>query len=151
VKDPDNYSVGALNTGIGFGCLLNIDPTAPASIKAAGFSDDYTPGVTLPDGTATTTAILTAIGGGKSTANVGGLAPTVPYEEQPLLNMGNGGSRNAGAGPIFTGFFSKMVTAIADIANGVAVEAGFLNRTGATILTGHSTDGSSNTASPVVQ
>src|SRR5262245_27610918 len=56
-------STGALSTGIGFGSGASlsgavIGPTAPASIKAAGFNDDYTPGVTKPDGTAATTSIL---------------------------------------------------------------------------------------------
>lgn len=148
--DPTNVSTGGLNTGIGFGSPPVIGLTAPQSIKDAGFNDDYTPGVTLPGLTAATTAILTAIGGGKSTANVGGNAPTVPYVAQPLLMAGNGGSRDAGAGPAFTGFGTKTVTATATVANGAAVEAGFVNRSGQSITTGQSVFGSSTTASPAV-
>jgi hypothetical protein len=150
VAAPNNFSTGALNTGIGFGSPPIIGPTAPASIKAAGFNDDYTPGVTLPDGTAATDARLTCIGGGKSTATVNGIAPTVPYNAQPLLGFGNGGSRDAGAGPAFTGFGLKTVTATATIANGAAVEAGFLNRSGVSITNGQSVFGSSTAASAAV-
>jgi hypothetical protein len=151
-KQTGNYSTGALCTGIGFGHNHIVGPTAPASIKAAGFTDDYDPGIDLPDGTtATTTAILTLIGGGKSTACVNGIAPTVPYEEQPLLGFGNGGSRDAGAGPIFTGFGTKMVTATGAVANGAAVETGWVNRAGVSLVSGQSVFGSSTAASPVVQ
>ena len=150
VAAPNNFSTGALNTGIGFGSPPIIGPTAPASIKAAGFNDDYTPGVTLPGGTAATDARLTCIGGGKSTATVNGIAPTVPYNAQPLLGFGNGGSRDAGAGPAFTGYSLKTVTATATIANGAAVEAGFLNRSGVSITTGQSVFGSNPAASAAV-
>ena len=150
VAAPNNFSTGALNTGIGFGSPPIIGPTAPASIKAAGFNDDYTPGVTLPGGTAATDARLTCIGGGKSTANVNGNAPTVPYNAQPILAFGNGGSRDAGAGPAFTGFGVKTVTATATVANGAAVEAGFLNRSGVSIASGQSVFGSSTAASAAV-
>lgn len=152
-KDANNLSTGALNTGIGFGAQSPIFGTLPSSLKAIqerGFSDDYTPGVTLPNGNAATTAILTAIGGGKSTANVNGIAPTVPYVAQPLLGFGNGGSRDAGAGPAFTGFSIKTVTAAAGVAVGAAVETGFLNRSTRALVTGESVFGSSNTASPAV-
>ena len=150
VAAPNNFSTGALNTGIGFGSPPIIGPTAPASIRAAGFNDDYTPGVTLPGGTAATDARLTCIGGGKSTATVNGIAPTVPYNAQPLLGFGNGGSRDAGAGPAFTGFSLKTVTATATVANGAAVEAGFLNRSGVSITTGQSVFGSNPAASAAV-
>lgn len=149
-KDANNFSTGGLVTGIGFGATVIIGPTAPATIKAAGFNDDYTPGVTMPDGTAATTAILTTIGGGKSTAMVNGSAPTVPYVAQPLLGFGNGGSRDAGAGPAFTGFGEKMVTAVATVANGAAVETGFINRSGISVTIGQSTFGSDAAASPAV-
>lgn len=150
VAAPNNFSTGALNTGIGFGSPPIIGPTAPQSIRDAGFNDDYTPGVTLPSGGDATLSILTAIGGGKSTANVNGSAPTVPYNAQPILAFGNGGSRDAGAGPAFTGFGVKTVTATATVANGAAVEAGFLNRSGVSITTGQSVFGSSTAASPAV-
>lgn len=158
-KDPNNFSVGALNTGIGYGLntgpIINVSPgtdpfTAPGAIKRAGFTDDYTPGVTLPGGSAATTAILTAIGGGKSTAAVNGIAPTVPYVAQPLLAFGAGSSRDAGAGPAFTGFGVKMVTAAGAVADGAAIEAGFVNRTGLAMVATQSAFGSSTTASPAV-
>src|SRR6188472_4709758 len=44
----NNASTGALSTGIGFGSPPIFPPTAPASIVAAGFNDDYVPGVTKP-------------------------------------------------------------------------------------------------------
>lgn len=150
VAAPNNFSTGALNTGIGFGSPPIIGPTAPASIKAAGFNDDYTPGVTLPGGTAATDARLTCIGGGKSTATVNGVAPTVPYNAQPLLGFGTGGSRDAGAGPAFTGFSLKTVTATATVANGAAVETGFINRSGVSITNGQSVFGSNTAASAAV-
>jgi len=152
--DPTNVSTGGLNTGIGFGSPPVIGLTAPQSIKDAGFNDDYTPGVDYYTSATTkqaaTTAILTAIGGGKSTATDNGVAPTVPYVAQPILMAGNGGSRDAGAGPAFTGFGTKTVTATATVANGVAVETGFLNRSGQSITSGQSVFGSSTAASPAV-
>jgi hypothetical protein len=140
-----NASTGALSTGIGFGSPPIIGPTAPASIKAAGFTDDYTPGVTMPDGTtAATTSVLVAIGGGKS--NSAG-AP-VPYTAGfGLLSAGNGGSRDAGSGPAYTGFQTKMVTATGTVANGSAIETGFVNRSGVSLATGQSTFGSASAAS----
>lgn len=148
--EAGNLSTGALCTGIGFGANHLISPTAPQSIIDGGFTDDYTPGTTLPGGTAATTAILTCIGGGKSTAAVDGIAPTVPYNVQPLLGFGNGGSRNAGAGPIFTGFATKTVTATGSVANGAAIETGWTNRTGTTMITGQSAFGSSTAASAAI-
>jgi len=145
-----NYSTGALTTGIGFGCPHVVGLTAPQSIKDAGFTDDYTPGLTLPDGSGASGSILTAIGGGKSEATANGIAPTVPYNAQPLLNFGNGGSRDAGAGPAFTGFSTKMVTATATVANGAAIEAGWANRSGVSLTSGQSAFGSSTTASSAV-
>jgi len=163
-------STGALSTGIGFGTTPIINPTAPASIKAAGFTDDYVPGQTLPAGTLIPTspaaqtppylpgqngtdiggAVLTCIGGGKSTANVDGIAPTVPYAAQPILNMGNGGSRDAGAGAVKTGFAEKMVTATATVAVGDPVETGFVNRSNRSVVAGESVFGSATAASPAV-
>lgn len=145
-----NASTGALCTGIGFGLNHIVGPIAPQSIKDAGFSDDATAGVTLPNGTASTTAILTCIGGGKSTAAVNGIAPTVPYVAQPLLGFGEGGSRDAGAGPAFTGFATKMVTATGTVANGAAIETGWLNRNPVSMTTTQSAFGSSNAASAAV-
>ena len=146
-----NQSTGALNTGIGFGCNHIINPTAPQSIKDAGFTDDYTPGVTLPSGSAATLATLTCIGGGKSGAATNGVAATSPYNVQPLLAFGEGGSRDAGAGPtVFTGFATKTVTAAGTVANGAAIEAGWINRSGVSMVIGQSAFGNSNAASAAV-
>lgn len=157
VNDAANQtpSTGALQTGIGFGSPPIIGVTAPASIKAAGFNDDYVPGVTLPNGNAATTSILMYIGSGRSKtsgapnySNPDGQAGTNPYTAGFGIGMaGNGGSRDAGAGPAFTGFTVKTVTAVADVANGAVVETGFTNRSGVTITTGQSVFGSSTTAS----
>ena len=165
--DPTNLSTGGLNTGIGFGSPPVIGLTAPQSIKDAGFNDDYIPGVDyfIPTNSAkqaATTSILTAIGGGRSNI-VDGTGPDgngtpagtdvsvpVPYNAQPLLAFGNGGSRDAGAGPAFTGFSLKTVTATGTVANGAAVEAGFLNRSGVSVVVGQSVFGSSTAASAAV-
>jgi len=149
-NDSGNLSTGALSTGIGFGTTPIIGLTAPQSINDSGFTDDYTPGVTLPDGTASTTAILTCIGGGKSTATANGIAPTVPYAAQPILNMGNGGSRDAGSGGIKTGFAEKMVTATGTVVVGDPVETGFVNRSNRSVVAGESVFGSATAASPAV-
>jgi len=142
--DPTNLSTGALQTGIGFGSPPIIGPTAPASIQAAGFSDDYVPGVTKPGLVAATDSTLVYIGGGRSDVN--GLPN--PYDELAvgLAMAGNGGSRDAGAGPAFTGFPVKTVTATGTVANGAAVETGFVNRSGVSITTGQSVFGSATAA-----
>jgi len=165
-KDTDqtgNHSTGALNTGIGINATRRINVstgtspfTAPGAIKAAGFTDDYTPGVTMPNGTAATLAILTAIGGGKSVitpspGNTGlGVSTVSPYLVQPLLGFGNGGSRDAGAGPAFTGFPVKMVTAAAGVAVGAVIETGWVNRSESALVTTDSVFGSGTTASAAV-
>jgi hypothetical protein len=139
-----NASTGALSTGIGFGSPPVIGPTAPASISAAGFMDDSVPGVTLPSGAAATDSTLVAIGGGKSNA----AGQPTPYTAGfGILGGGQGGSRDAGAGPNFTGFQMKMVTATAPVANGAAVEAGFINRSGVALVSGQSVFGSASAAS----
>lgn len=164
VANPNDHSTGALCTGIGFetsdsgqlvaGFQGKYDKAVASSVNC--FTDDYTPGVTLPGGTAATTAILTAIGGGKSTANtVASPSAPAPYVAQPLLDMGYGGSRDAGAGPAYTGFFMKSVTASADVAQGAAIETGFVNRTapaasGIVLKSGTNAFGSSTAASPAV-
>ena len=137
---PNNCSTGGLSNGIGFGSPPVIGLTAPASIVAAGFNDDYTPGVTKPDGTAATTSILMYIGGGKSDA--AGLP--VPYTAGfGICGAGNGGSRDSGAN---TGFGLKMVTAAAGVANGAVIETGFVNRSGVALVTGQSVFGSASAA-----
>lgn len=145
-----NLSTGALNTGIGFGSPPIIGPTAPQSIKDAGFNDNYVPGVTLPGLTDATDARLTCIGGGRSGVTNNGEAPTTPYNAQPILAFGNGASRDAGAGPAFTGFAMKTVTATATVANGAVVETGFTNRSGVPITNGQSVFGSNIAASAAV-
>lgn len=142
--DLTNFSTGALSTGIGFGSPPIFGLTAPASIKAAGFNDDYTPGVTAPDGTtAVADATLVYIGGGKSDA----LGHSDPYVDGYALCMaGNGGARDGGAGPAYTGFPVKTVTATGAVANGAAVETGFINRSGVGLTTGQSVFGSSTAA-----
>jgi hypothetical protein len=156
VVDPTNYSTGALSTGIGFAPTTRspgmggvYDRTIPASVNF--FSDDAMPGVTMPNGTAAPDARLLAIGGGRSTANTVA-APSVPqpYNALPILNFGNGGSRDAGAGPIFVGFGMKLVTAVGTVAQGAAIESGFVNRQEVPITVGNSQFGSSNTSSPVI-
>jgi hypothetical protein len=140
-------STGGLNTGLGFGSPPVIGLTAPASILASGFTDDYTPGVTKPDGTAATDSTLMYIGGGKSNA----LGVSTPYTAGFGIGAaGNGGSRDAGAGPAFTGFPLKMVTAAGAVATAAVIETGFVNRSGVALTTGQSTFGSGSTASAAV-
>jgi hypothetical protein len=149
-----NASTGALSTGIGYGSPPVIDPIAYSGannallgIRAAGFSDDYIPGVTKPDGTASANSTLMYIGGGRS-ALVGQVMTNVPYTAGFGIGMaGQGGSRDAGAGPAFTGFTVKMVTAAGAVATGAAVETGFANRSGVALINNQSVFGSSGTAS----
>lgn len=167
VADPTNFSTGGLNTGIGYGANpvipQQVGLTIPLSIRAASFDDDYTPGMTFPDGvTPATDSRFTAIGGGRNVivngtgANGNGYPAnekvSVPsmYNLQPLLGFGAGGSRDAGAGPAFTGFPIKMVTAVGAVADGAAIEAGFINRSGFAMVATQSAHGSSATASAAV-
>ena len=148
-------STGGLSTGIGFGPQVIFPPTAPASIVAAGFQDNYTPGLTKPDGTTIANSTLMHIGGGRSIVTAGmpvpGVAGTQPFTAGFGIGAaGNGGSRDAGAGPAFTGFPIKTVTAAAGVAVGAAVETGFANRSFRALVTGESTFGSSTTASPAI-
>jgi len=153
-----NATTGALSTGIGFGPEVIIGLTAPASIKAAGFTDDYTPGVSKPDATSSTDSRYMYIGGGRQVtsgaplyANVAGTAGTNPYTAGFGIGCaGNGGSRDAGAGPAFTGFALKTVTAAAGVATGAAIETGFVNRSGVALVTGQSSFGSASAASAAV-
>lgn len=139
-----NASTGALSTGIGFGSPPVIGLTAPASISAAGFDDDEVPGVTKPDNTASANSTIMYIGGGRSNAD----GTPNPYTAGWGIGAaGQGGSRDAGAGPAFTGFTMKMVTAAAGVAVGGVVETGYSNRSGVALLTGQSVFGSFGTAS----
>lgn len=174
VDKTDDHSTGALSTGIGIettdkGQLVAgmNQPLYSAAIPSSvgSFIDSYEPGISLPSGTALDNtpvatglygAVLTAIGGGKSTANtVASPSVAAPYNVQPLLDMGFGGSRDAGAGPAFTGFGMKIVTAVADVAQAGVIETGFINRTapaasGIVLKTGYHAFGSATAASPVV-
>lgn len=156
-------STGALSTGIGFGDtdiiqqINNANPPSPgASIFGAGFSDNNIAGeknntytAPPPNGVVATSLITSTImyiGGGKCTANVGGIAPAVPYTAGvALCGAGNGGSRDGGAGP-FQGFPMKMVTATGSVAVGAAIEAGFVNRSTRTMIATESAYGSGTAA-----
>lgn len=144
-----NQSTGALSTGIGFG-----GTPVMVSIPGAGFTDDYIPGVTKPDGTAMGNSTLMYIGGGRTTmvpANPTGVPTTTPYTAGFGIGMaGGGGSRDAGAGPAFTGFALKTVTAAGAVAIGAAVETGFVNRSNQALVTGQSVFGSGTAASAAV-
>lgn len=155
----NNASTGALSTGIGIG--LNAE--SPGGIDAlytavggpkSGFSDDYTPGVTLPNGVAATDSRLVAIGGGKSVITAGagsdwsrGTSAPVPYTLGfALAAFGGGGSRDGGAGPIFTSFPLKTVTAAGAVAIAGVIETGFVNRMDAAMVIGKSQFGSASAA-----
>lgn len=151
-KDGDNStnaSTGALCTGIGYGptVLLPGQQTGP-------FASGYVPGVTKPDGTAAADSTLMYIGGGKCTANVNGTAPVVPYTAGFGIGAaGNGGARDAGAGPAFTGFSTQFAIAAADVANGadlVTGASGFVNRSGMTVKSGQGQFGINKVASAAV-
>jgi hypothetical protein len=141
---PTTISTGALSTGIGFGSPPVIGLTAPASISAMGFTDDYKPGISTPTPADSANSTIMYIGGGKCTKNVDGNAPVVPYTAGfGICGAGNGGSRDSG---LNTGFGLKMVTATGAVANGAAVEAGWTNRSGVALVTGQSVFGSATVA-----
>src|SRR5580765_3103096 len=123
-------STGGLSTGIGYGeqsPIINTPgafATAALAIRARGFDDDEIPGATKPDNTAAADSTFMYIGGGKTTIVAGTgpngngwptqakVASPVPYVAGfGIGGAGQGGSRDAGAGPAFTGFPMKMVTA----------------------------------------
>jgi hypothetical protein len=175
INDDSNISTGALSTGIGIGGeqIINIPAapllgpaTAPGAIWRAGFNDYMEPGkqpLTYGAGgpppvwaTMEIDSTMMYIGGGRSELEAGDGADgngapanwTVsvpdPYTEGiAICGAGNGGSRDSGAN---TGFALKMVTATGDVANGAAVEAGFVNRSGAAMVSGQSVFGSASVA-----
>ena len=152
-------STGALSTGIGLSesdiIAINASTfpaTTPQAIFRAGYNDNDIPGEVPtyaaggPPPVVASSAINSTrmyIGGGKCTANVNGIAPPVPYTAGiALIGSGNGGSRDGGAGPAYTGFPMKMVTATGAVAIGAAVEAGWVNRASRALVTGESVFGS---------
>jgi hypothetical protein len=158
VNDPLNVSTGALSTGIGFGLNAKVpgiqtSTMLPVGNDQSGYNDDYTPGVTTPAGGVAADGRYLSIGGGKCNAPTlatFGVATPVPYIALPLLAFGNGASRDAGTGPVYTGFSIKTVTAVADVAAAAAIETGYQNRSGVTVKSGASQFGSNTTSSPVV-
>jgi hypothetical protein len=162
-------STGCMCNGIGMESQANYinavsNPNFPDPINQAGFDDDYIPG-TERDGAGTENVVnsnMMYIGGGRSelvagTGADGNGAPANSLVSVPdpytagilILGAGNGASRDAGAGPAFTGFPMKMVTAIAQVVNGADIEAGFANRTGLTMEAGESAFGSDALASAI--
>jgi len=146
----DNASTGALSTGIGFG--PNVGPQGTKEVQVTNgptysFTDDYIPGISRPDKTVVDSTIM-YIGGGKTSAVVNGAAQNVPYTAGYGIGAaGSGGSRDAGAGPVHTGFTMKTVTASADVPVGSAIEAGFTNRSTVPVMNTNHQFGSTGTAS----
>jgi hypothetical protein len=144
-----NCTTGALSTGIGWGANLVIGAgllygTPPTGVNG-GFTDD------TGEGGSGVNSTIMYMGGGRSVTasgvNTPGVAGTSPYTTGFLpTNAGNGGSRDGGAGPAFTGFVGKIVTAAAGVANGAVVETGFVNRSGVALVSGQSTLGSASAA-----
>jgi hypothetical protein len=156
VSDPTNISTGGLSTGIGMSGQNVIGLTAPVEIFREGFNDNQIPGTVPtfaaapPPGVVTVNTVASArmyIGGGRSVITNGLSVPTPYTAGISILEAGNGGSRDAGAGPAFTGFQMKMVTATGTVANAGVVETGWVNRSGVTITTGQSIFGSDVAAS----
>jgi hypothetical protein len=142
VNDPNNISTGGLCTGIGFGSPPIFDDTAVNGFSEADFTDNYVPGQSLPSASQAADASIMYIGGGLS--NALGVPTPRAIATVGLCMAGQGGSRDGGTTP-FTGFPIKTVTATASVANGAAVETGFVNRSGVTIASGRSVFGSSTT------
>lgn len=152
-----NASTGAMCTGIGFDSnagnayinVFNGARNAPDAIRQAGFTDDQ------GDGAGAANSNIIYIGGGRSImisqAPPPGQAGCNPYTAGFVPgNAGNGGSRDAGAGPAFTCFTGKWVTATGAVANGAVVETGWVNRSGMTLAATDSVFGSSTAAQAAV-
>lgn len=171
VADPTNFSTGALSTGIGIGAnaLISGPATPPVNIYRAGWNDNMVPGKKIATYAAAPAVAVVAtdafnstmlyIGGGRMVAGTADDIRTGrPYVPSPytagvaIFGAGNGGSRDAGAGPAFTGFALKMVTAAGAVADGAVVETGFTNRSGRALVTGDSVFGSevAATAAPAM-
>jgi len=142
-NDPGNISTGALQTGIGFGSPPIIGAGTVKAQSNGNFTDDYTPGLSLPSAADATDSRLVYIGGGRSNAD----GTPNPYDETmvALGKAGQGGSRDGGTTP-FTAFPCKMVTAPGAVANGAVVETGYVNRSGVALTTGQSLFGSATAA-----
>jgi hypothetical protein len=140
-------STGALQTGIGFNAASPIMATIPPN-----FTDDYVPGQSDSASTDTMDSTRMYIGGGRCNANSGGSAAVNPYATgiTPICGAGNGGARDGGAGPAFTGFAMKTVTAAGAVANGAVIETGFVNRSGVALAAGQSVFGSATAAAGAV-
>jgi hypothetical protein len=148
---------GALSTGIGFGSLVVVGRQNSLDVIDdvfnAGFNYNGIPGKKItayvappPNGHVQTQAdasTMLYIGGGRSNADG---APNPYTAGISICGAGNGGSRDAGAGPAFTGFEMKAVGAVADVAPGGVVLAGWVNRSGITVRDGESTFASSTAA-----
>ena len=141
-NDPTNCSTGGLSTGIGFGSPPIIGAGTVKAQSNGNFTDDYTPGQSLPSAAQAANASIMYIGGGRSLAN--GTPNPYLIGEVGLCMAGNGGSRDGGTTP-FTGFPTKTVTAAGAVANGAAVETGFVNRSGVALVAGQSVFGSNST------
>lgn len=135
-----NFSTGALTTGIGFSpdYIFGVGQSIPPQ-----FNDDYAVGKSynaVGGLSSMANSTLVAIGGGKSTACVDGIAPTTPYTAGfSLCAYGGGSARDAT--PAGSGFATKLVTATGAVAVGAVIETGFNNRSDRALVTGESTFG----------
>jgi len=169
---PGTASTGALSTGIGIGAnsifyAQQRDGTAQTpqvTVAQAGFNYNQEPGTkptyaAPPPPNVVTTNFTDGrymyIGGGRTVTNpTVADRPSVPFSPSPyvtgvaLCAAGNGGSRDAGAGPAFTGFPLRLLAATANVANGAAVVAGFVNRSGVGIINGQAVFASETAALP---
>lgn len=159
--DATNLSTGGLSTGIGIGANRAI-AAGTGAIVNSGYDDNIIPGqkptyaapppkATVATNTPDSTYMY--IGGGRMVAgNATDKAQGRPFVVSPytagvaLFGAGQGGSRDAGAGPVFTGFETKMVTAAAAVATGAVIETGYVNRSGIALTTGQSVFGSASAA-----
>jgi len=167
--DPNNCSTGALCTGIGIGPeqIMSVNTgtqpqTAPGSIWRAGYDDNGVPGKVPtyaaggPPPVVSSSAVSSTrmyLGGGRSNVQdaVTHVGAANPYTVGiVLVGAGNGSARDVTGGPAFQGQPLKMVTATGSTAVAAAVEAGFLNRSVRTIVTGESVFGVDNTASGTI-
>jgi hypothetical protein len=164
-----SVSTGGLSTGIGFGLGVNT-PGGVSGVVGTGtdldnsgnFMSQYTPGTTLPSGSAAADARLLYIGGGKSSAD----GVSTPRAVSQICEGGGGcylpspvagASRDAGGG---AGFGEKLVIATGNTAFGAAIVTGFLNRmayendvtgeqVGLTLPTGQAQFGSATASAPI--